>query len=117
SDLPGWRFGPLRHGEERGECRAPPLHWRSAMHILTSRLCALAVLVVLTLASTPAAFAHAQLLSTEPAANAVLADAPDLVRLTFNEPVNPLAIGLIAPDGTQTDLTDAAASGESMVVH
>jgi copper transport protein len=95
----------------------PFLHRRRAMPILIARLQAIAALLVLTLAAAPAAFAHAQLLSTEPAANAVLAEAPELVRLSFNEPVNPLAIGLIAPDGTQTDLTDAAVSGQSMVVH
>ncbi len=87
------------------------------MRILISRLRAILLMLALTLFVTSAAFAHAQLLSTEPAANAVVAEAPELVRLTFNEPVNPLAIGLIAPDGTQIDLTGAATSGESIIVH
>ncbi|HWU18640.1 MAG TPA: copper resistance protein CopC [Devosia sp.] len=63
-------------------------------------------LLVLTLllaliAPVSAAWAHAQLLSTDPAANAVLESAPQAVRLHFNEPVSPLAISLIGSDGAE----------------
>ena len=43
--------------------------------------------------------AHAVLLSTEPADRQVMAIAPKAVVLTFNEPVTPLVIRLIGPDG------------------
>lgn len=63
-----------------------------------------ATLVLLALAPIPAAMAHAQLLSTEPAENAVLDIAPKAFVLTFNEPVSPLALKLIGPDGGATDV-------------
>ncbi len=78
-------------------------------------------LLVLTLllaliAPIPAAWAHAQLLSTDPAANAVLESAPQAVQLHFNEPVSPLAISLIGSDGAATDLLDGTSGGETVTV-
>ena len=60
--------------------------------------CALAILVALL--QSGAAFAHASLVRAEPADGAVLADAPAVLRLTFNEPVSLLVVRLIAPDGS-----------------
>ncbi len=62
-------------------------------------------LLMLALGPIPAAWAHAQLLSTAPAQNAVLPTAPVSVALTFNEPVNPLSFRLIGPDGKSVDVT------------
>jgi copper transport protein len=61
----------------------------------------LAVLAVLLLALTqaPAALAHASLIQAEPPDGALLAQPPQRLRLTFNEPVSPLVIRLIGPGG------------------
>src|SRR3546814_10981079 len=55
---------------------------------------------------SPAA-AHAQLQATIPAAGSVLPQAPQEVRLTFSEPVAPLVLRWIAPDGSELALPDA----------
>ena len=59
---------------------------------------AIAALVLAGLRPVPAC-AHASLLSSEPEAGAVLAQAPAVLRLSFNEPVTPLVMRLIGPDG------------------
>lgn len=51
------------------------------------------------------AFAHAALITTEPADGAVLAQSPPQFSLTFNEPVSPLVLTLVKPDGTPVALT------------
>lgn len=76
----------------------------------------LALTLLLALLVPMQAWAHAQLLSTDPADNAVLESAPQAVRLHFNEPVSPLAISLIGSDGAATDLFDATAGGETVTV-
>ncbi len=43
------------------------------------------------------ALAHAQLLSSDPAPQAVLATAPESAVLQFNEPVSPVVLSLIGP--------------------
>lgn len=65
---------------------------------------------------TPPAFTHAMLLSVDPADGAVLEEAPAHVVLTFNEPVSPLAIALVTPDGQRRDLIETAAGGLDLVV-
>jgi copper transport protein len=55
--------------------------------------------LLLALAQASHAFAHASLVRAEPADGAVLAQPPPTLRLTFNEPVSPLVIRLIAPSG------------------
>lgn len=84
---------------------------------IVARLMALVLMALLTIVGTQPALAHAQLLSTEPLANAVLSAAPEVAQLVFNEPVSPLVVSLIAPDGMVTDLTDATTSGETLGVH
>lgn len=66
----------------------------SLRHFIAAAIAALAV----ALAGT-AAFAHASLNSADPADGAVLAAAPQELRLVFSEPVSPLALRLIGPDG------------------
>lgn len=65
---------------------------------------ALTLAVVLTLACAGNAFAHATLLKAEPADGSVLAEAPAQFTLTFDEPVSPIALRLIEPDGSGADL-------------
>jgi len=51
------------------------------------------------------AFAHAALVATDPADGAVLAQSPAKFSLTFSEPVSPLVLTLVRPDGSQLALT------------
>ena len=71
----------------------------------------IALLTALVQAS--AALAHASLVRAEPADGALVAEPPAALRLTFNEPVTPLVIRLIAPDGTTTT---PAATAENTTV-
>ncbi|MBN9010376.1 MAG: copper resistance protein CopC, partial [Rhizobiales bacterium] len=66
-----------------------------------SLLAALAILVL----QTAAAFAHAALVSSDPADGAVLAAAPSRLVLTFNEPVSPLFLRLVDDQGQTTQLS------------
>jgi copper transport protein len=58
------------------------------------------------LLQTGLAAAHASLNSASPSDRAVVAAAPSTFSLTFSEPVSPLAITLIRPDGTSAALGD-----------
>lgn len=60
------------------------------------------------LASATVAFAHASLVSAEPRDGGMLAQAPSQFTLTFNEPVAPLVVRLIASDGQRNDLAVTA---------
>lgn len=65
----------------------------------------LAVALLLTiLALLPRAWAHAALTSTDPIDGAVVASTPGRMLLSFNEPVSPLALKLIGPDGATVAL-------------
>lgn len=75
-----------------------------------------AVVLLALLGTVPSVFAHAQLLSTVPPANALVEIAPDTVELRFNEPVSPLTAKVIAADGRTVDLTDAAVGGETVSI-
>src|SRR3954465_5665841 len=46
-----------------------------------------------------AAWAHASLVRTEPAADAVLPQPPTVVKLHFDEPVSPLVMQIVTPSG------------------
>jgi copper transport protein len=71
------------------------------------RVLILAALLAATAAGN--AFAHATLLSAQPADGALLAQAPAEFVLTFNEPVSPIALRLVEPDGSGADLADVVA--------
>lgn len=75
---------------------------QDVLQTLAVLLCVLTIVVW-----TPTAFAHASLVSSMPVAGAVLPDAPRHVKLIFNEPVSPLVLKIIQPDGAVTDLTQA----------
>jgi copper transport protein len=76
------------------------------------------LLLALLLASfaTTAAFAHASLVSSEPADDAVLATAPKQFVLTFNEAVTPLVLGLTGPSGAVLPLADPVVRDLSLVI-
>jgi methionine-rich copper-binding protein CopC len=59
--------------------------------------CFIALLIVVAHAGE--ACAHASLVKASPADGAVVPVAPAALSLTFNEPVSPLVIRLIGPDG------------------
>ncbi len=61
-------------------------------------LIALVIVLALSCVATPAR-AHAVLLATEPAADAVLERAPEAISITFNEPVQPVSLRLIDGEG------------------
>lgn len=81
-----------------------------------------AALVALSLACAAllgvcgAASAHAALVAAEPADGTLLADAPAELRLTFNEPVSPLVLRLVAPDGSARVLADVALHDAELVI-
>ncbi|GLK77881.1 copper resistance protein C [Methylopila jiangsuensis] len=62
-----------------------------------------------------AAHAHAALIRADPADGAVLAQAPARLTLTFNEPVAPLALRLVGPDGAAQAL-QAQADGAKVTI-
>jgi copper transport protein len=64
-----------------------------------------AFLLLAAIALPGRAFAHAALISTTPADGAVLAQGPAQFSLTFSEPVSPLVLNLVRPDGTLVPLT------------
>jgi copper transport protein len=72
-----------------------------------SRLAFIAVLLTVWLASS-AALAHASLVRAEPADGAMLAETPQVLKLTFNEPVSVLVMRLIGPNGEVVAPTVAA---------
>jgi copper transport protein len=71
------------------------------------------IVLMAALASASTAIAHASLVRAEPADGALVAEAPAVLRLTFNEPVTPLVMRLIAPDGTAST---PAASAENTTI-
>jgi copper transport protein len=66
---------------------------------LVRRWCGLvAIATILVLATAVPASAHAELIDTDPDEGAVLAQAPDVVRLSFNEPVRGVPDGVAVFD-------------------
>lgn len=71
---------------------------------------------LLWLALPAVAFAHAALISAEPADNAILTESPARFALTFNEPVSPLKLTLVRPDGTPVWLSDFHVDGGTVSI-
>ena len=63
------------------------------------RIFAFLIVLLTALVQSSAVFAHASLVRAEPADGALLAEPPASLRLIFNEPVTPLVMRVIAPDG------------------
>ncbi len=62
------------------------------------------------------AFAHAQLVSSDPADGQIVAAAPAALTLAFNEPVSPITIKLARPDGAVSLIEAVKADGPILVV-
>ncbi len=77
----------------------------------------LGVLALLAGPATPAA-AHAELVSSSPAPNSVVASAPNQVVLSFTEGVTPIndRVHVIAPDGSKADTGEARSSGDQLII-
>jgi len=84
------------------------------------RVTPIVVFLLIIFVPVPTAFAHAEILSSEPSANAVLATAPRQVRLWFTEPIAPQfsAVQLINAQGQSINpiKIDTAATQEDMLV-
>lgn len=74
------------------------------------------IIALLAVCAASSAFAHATLLKSDPADGSVLPAAPAQFTLTFNEPVSPIAIRLIAGDGKGTDLGGVEPHNEEVSV-
>src|SRR5579872_6448775 len=66
---------------------------------MTARLLLLLVILLTALSAPGVAFAHASLVGSDPPEGATLAASPPALRLDFNEPVSPLVVRLIGPNG------------------
>lgn len=60
------------------------------------------------------AFAHASLVKTEPTDGAMLQQSPSRFLLAFSEPVSPLVLTLVRPDGTPERLTSFRSDGQTL---
>lgn len=77
----------------------------------------LAAIVLLAIIAAPTqVFAHAALITTEPADGAVLGQSPTQFSLTFSEPVSPLVLTLVRPDGTPVPLTSFRLSVQTVEI-
>ena len=68
------------------------------------------------LANASAAHAHASLIRSEPADRSVVARPPPQLTLTFNEPVSPVVLRLVWPNGDVVELKDIKATGASIAI-
>src|SRR6476659_512777 len=74
----------------------------------------IALLIALALAGE--AYAHASLVKASPADGAVVPVAPAVLSLTFNEPISPLVIRLIGPDGASIEPDAVVAENNTVTV-
>jgi len=73
-------------------------------------------LLAVALAPASRAFAHAALNGASPADGSVLPSAPSEMTLTFSEPVSPLALRLIGPNGQTTPLDRVQLRDRTLVI-
>ncbi|MBL0934903.1 MAG: copper resistance protein CopC [Rhizobiaceae bacterium] len=85
---------------------------RSVKDGMASWIAALAMLLALA----GEAAAHASLTAAEPRDGAVVAVAPGAFRLDFSEPVSPLVLRIVRPDGAAVDLGDFAVRDRSVEI-
>lgn len=83
--------------------------------VLRRLTAALALSGVAMLAVAVPAFAHAELLSSNPAKNASLATAPKEITLTFSEPVSPQSITVTGPEGAQWTVGQMTVTGAVVI--
>jgi copper transport protein len=72
--------------------------------------------VFVAIATAGPAFAHAALIAASPADGAVVASAPARMTLSFSEPVSPLVLKLVGPDGTTQSLSRYALKDRTLVI-
>lgn len=70
------------------------------------RLIALIVMALIGLGPARVAFAHASLIAAEPVEGTIVAAPPERLILIFNEPISPVVLRLIDPQGHATVLTN-----------
>ncbi|MGX9143318.1 copper resistance CopC/CopD family protein [Mesorhizobium sp. 128a] len=75
-----------------------------------------AILLLAVLATPNQALAHAALIKAEPADGAVLEQAPTQFSLTFSEPVSPLVLTLVRPDGSPVALTSFRLNDQTVAI-
>jgi copper transport protein len=63
-----------------------------------------------------AAFAHASLVRSEPPDRAVVAQVPATITLVFNEPVSPVVLRLVGPNGDSEQLNDVVAENATLII-
>jgi len=85
------------------------------MRILAA-ISALLIWALSPVAFTSTAAVHATLLSSEPADGAVIAAAPARLVLAFNEPVSPLVLRLVSPNGATTLLQGSVEGASSLAI-
>jgi copper transport protein len=83
-----------------------------AFALLASLLLGLCLLA----GATAPALAHAALVVSDPADGAVLAKAPAELSLTFDEPVSPLVLNLVEPDGGKIPFEKPKLDGNRLVL-
>lgn len=90
----------------------------TTVRVLAARTLVAIVLAVLALAFAPSrpAEAHAALSRSEPADGGMVATMPNAARLTFSEPVAPLVLRLLGPDGATQELSGASLEGDTLIV-
>src|SRR4051794_3132798 len=71
---------------------------------------------LLVLCGASPVLAHATLVATEPRDGSMVAQAPDLVRLRFNEPVTPAVIRVIEAQGKTLDDAGVRSAGETIEI-
>lgn len=75
-----------------------------------------AMMLLAAIAAPNRAFAHAALVTTDPADGAVLGQSPTQFSLTFSEPVSPLVLTLVRPDGMAVALTSFRLSDQTVEI-
>jgi copper transport protein len=83
---------------------------------LRHRIAALLLMVGAGIAAASPAWAHASLVGSDPRDNAVVAEPPRQIVLTFQEPVQPAVLRLFDPNGSSTALTDVRTVGQTLVI-
>jgi copper transport protein len=80
------------------------------------RAISLVCFLLAALAHAGAAHAHASLIRSEPADRAVVVQPPAIVTLVFNEPVSPVVLRLVGPNGDASELKEVAAENATLTV-
>lgn len=86
------------------------------MQTIRSTFILVFVAMAASLSMLSGALAHAALVGSDPADGAVLPAAPPQIVLEFTEPVTPLVVTLIAPDGQSSALDAATASNAAVTI-